>query len=109
MSDLRIAEAIAGRQYWQTFAQRPDSIRRSLALKGSRALASGRTRTSPLDSKRPRKSGTPAHAALNYISAIAHSEATIAVQRMGFDPTLGLMHTDKRYRPSLASDLMEPV
>ena len=28
---------------------------------------------------------------------------------MGFDPTLGLMHTDKRYRPSLSSDLMEPV
>ena len=28
---------------------------------------------------------------------------------MGFDPALGLMHADKRYRPSLASDLMEPV
>ena len=28
---------------------------------------------------------------------------------MGFDPTLGLMHTDKCYRPSLSSDLIEPV
>lgn len=28
---------------------------------------------------------------------------------MGFDPTLGLMHADKRYRPSLASDLIEPA
>src|SRR5205809_7581617 len=28
---------------------------------------------------------------------------------MGFDPGLGLMHADKRYRPSLASDLMEPA
>jgi CRISPR-associated protein Cas1 len=28
---------------------------------------------------------------------------------MGLDPTLGLMHSDKRHRPSLASDLMEPV
>ncbi len=28
---------------------------------------------------------------------------------MGFDPSLGLMHSDKRYRPSLASDLMEPA
>jgi CRISPR/Cas system-associated endonuclease Cas1 len=26
-----------------------------------------------------------------------------------FDPTIGLMHADKRYRPSLASDLMEPA
>ena len=37
-----------------------------------------------------------------------HCKATAAAQRMGFDPTLGLMHSDKRYRPSLASDLMEP-
>jgi CRISPR associated protein Cas1 len=39
----------------------------------------------------------------------SQTEATIAAQRMGFDPTLGLMHTDKRYRHSLSSDLMEPV
>jgi CRISP-associated protein Cas1 len=51
----------------------------------------------------------PAHAVLNCLCAVARTEATIAAQRMGFDPTLGLMHTDKRYRPSLASDLMEPV
>ena len=44
-----------------------------------------------------------------YENAILETEATIAAQRMGFDPTLGLMHADKRYRPSLASDLMEPV
>jgi hypothetical protein len=50
-----------------------------------------------------------AHAILNYLYAILQTEATIAAQRMGFDPTLGLMHADKRYRPSLASDLMEPV
>jgi CRISPR/Cas system-associated endonuclease Cas1 len=28
---------------------------------------------------------------------------------MGLDPSLGLMHTDVRYRASLATDLMEPV
>jgi CRISPR/Cas system-associated endonuclease Cas1 len=28
---------------------------------------------------------------------------------MGFDLTLGLIHSDKRYRPSLESDLMGPV
>ena len=46
---------------------------------------------------------------MNYLYAIAQTGATLAAQRMGFDPTLGLMHTDKRYRPSLAADLMEPV
>jgi len=49
------------------------------------------------------------YAILNYLFAIAQTEATIAAQRMGFDPTLGLMHSDKRCRPSLSSDLMEPV
>jgi CRISPR/Cas system-associated endonuclease Cas1 len=29
--------------------------------------------------------------------------------RAGLDPALGLMHTDTRYRGSLATDLMEPV
>jgi hypothetical protein len=32
---------------------------------------------------------------------------TIPAQRIGFDPTLGPMHAKKRYRLSLASDLME--
>ena len=48
-------------------------------------------------------------AILNYLYAIVETETTIAIQRMGLDPSLGLMHADKRYRPSLASDLMEPV
>jgi CRISPR/Cas system-associated endonuclease Cas1 len=52
---------------------------------------------------------TPAHAILNYFYAILETETTIAAQRMGFDPALGLMRADQRYRASLASDLMEPV
>jgi len=109
MSELRSAEAIAGRQYWQSFAHVPirfDS--RWCSLVPAHWHRAG-PRTSPLDSKSPRKAGTPAHAVLNYLYAIALTEATIAAQRMGFDPTLGLMHSDKRYRPSLSSDLMEPV
>ena len=46
--------------------------------------------------------GLPAHAVLNYLHAILESETTIAAYRMGFDPSLGLMHVDKRYRPSLS-------
>jgi CRISPR/Cas system-associated endonuclease Cas1 len=33
----------------------------------------------------------------------------IALQAYGFDPGLGILHTDKRYRGSLAADLMESV
>jgi CRISP-associated protein Cas1 len=43
------------------------------------------------------------------IDAILETETTIAAHRMGFDPSLGLMHTDQRYRASLSSNLMEPV
>ncbi len=66
-------------------------------------------RTSPIDRKRAKRAMSPAHAILNYLYAILECEATIAAYRMGFDPSLGLMHADKRYRPSLASDLMEPA
>lgn len=109
ISELRLAEAIAGRQYWQSFAHVPirfDSQWRSQVPEHWRRAGS---RISPLDPKRPRKAGTPAHAILNYLYAILQTEASIVAQWMGFDPTLGLMHTDKRYRPSLVADLMEPV
>jgi CRISPR-associated protein Cas1 len=52
---------------------------------------------------------TPAHALLNYAYAILETEAIIAAHAIGFDPSLGLMHADVRYRSSLATDLMEPV
>jgi CRISPR/Cas system-associated endonuclease Cas1 len=37
------------------------------------------------------------------------NRATIAAHKLGFDPSLGLMHVDQRYRSSLATDLMEPA
>lgn len=106
---LRLAESIAGRYYWQTFAHLPirfDSRWRSAVPEHWHRAG---PRTSPGDRKRAKRAQTPAHAILNYLYAILQTEATIAAQRMGFDPSLGLMHKDKRYRPSLASDLMEPV
>jgi hypothetical protein len=33
----------------------------------------------------------------------------IAAHKLGFDPSIGILHTDQRYRRSLASDLMEPA
>ena len=48
------------------------------------------------------------HAILNYTYAILETETTIAAHKLGFDPSIGLMHADQRYRSSLATDLMEP-
>jgi len=61
------------------------------------------------EKKRARKATTPMHAILNYTYAILETEATIAAHKVGFDPSLGLMHVDQRYRSSLATDLMEPA
>jgi CRISPR/Cas system-associated endonuclease Cas1 len=49
-------------------------------------------RTSWVDGKRARKATTPVHAILNYSYAILEVEATIAKHKLGFDPSLGLMH-----------------
>lgn len=57
-----------------------------------------------MDGKRARKAATPVHAILNYSYAILEVEATIAAHKLGFDPSLGLMHVDQRYRGSLATD-----
>lgn len=109
MNELRVAESIAGRQFWMGFANLPIRFERRWQASVPQHWHRAGPRTSPTDRKRAKRAQTPAHALLNYLYAILQTEATIAAQRMGFDPTLGLMHSDKRYRPSLASDLMEPV
>ncbi len=109
MNELRVAESIAGRIYWQCFANVPISFDRGWRADVPEHWHRAGPRTSPIDRKRAKRALTPAHALVNYLAAILQTEATIAAQRMGFDPTIGLMHADKRYRPSLASDLMEPV
>jgi CRISPR/Cas system-associated endonuclease Cas1 len=53
-------------------------------------------RTSRVDRRWPRRATTPAHALLNYAYAILETEAVIAAQATGFDPSLGLMHADVR-------------
>ncbi len=46
---------------------------------------------------------------LNDGYAILETEAILACHAAGLDPALGPMHTDTRYRGSLATDVMEPV
>jgi CRISP-associated protein Cas1 len=112
MADLRRVESVAGRYYWQTFAHLPihfDSVWRRTVPDHWHKAGPRTPRNAEVGHKRPKGAQTPAHAIVNYLYAILETEATIAAYRMGFDPALGLMHSDKRYRPSLASDLMEPT
>jgi len=67
-------------------------------------------RRSPLDYGRsPRKAATPVNALLNYAYALGEAETRLAILAVGLDPGLGLIHTDKKARDSLALDLLEPL
>lgn len=108
-AELRRLESAAGRNYWQTWARLPvrfdsswrESVPEHWHVAGPRTSAAE-------EKKRARKATSPVHAILNYSYAVLETEATVAAHKLGFDPSLGLMHTDQRYRSSLAADLMEP-
>lgn len=68
------------------------------------------TRSSPLHASRTNRSAAnPVNALLNYGYALAEAECRIAAITVGLDPGLGIVHTDKRDRDSLALDLLEPL
>ena len=106
---LRAIEAIAGRYYWTTWSLVPVHFARPWGHRVPEHWHTAGSRTSPIDKKMPRRAATPVHAMLNYGYAILEAEAILACHAAGLDPALGLMHTDARYRGSLATDLMEPV
>lgn len=66
-------------------------------------------RTSPLHTSghSPRSAADPVNALLNYGYALAEVECRIACLALGLDPGLGIIHTDKKNRDSLALDLLE--
>ena len=55
----------------------------------------------------PRTATNPANATLNYLYALLEAETFLACHAVGLDPGLGIFHTDRRDRASLALDLME--
>ena len=108
LDDLRARESVAGRWYWHALGHVPVRFHRSWASRVPAHWRIGGPRTSVLSGmKSARKATTPLHALANYTYAILETEATVVLQAFGFDPSLGILHSDKRYRGSLAADLME--
>ncbi len=68
-------------------------------------------RTSPLKQggSSPRMAADPINALLNYTYTLAEAECRLALLALGLDPGLGVVHTDKKNRDSLALDLLEPL
>lgn len=65
-------------------------------------------RESELIGALPMNASDPMNACLNYAYAVLEGWAVSACYRMGLDPEMGILHKDKTYRPSMASDMMEP-
>lgn len=102
-------ESMAASLYWSTWQHIPlNWQKRDLPKIPTRWLEWG-PRKSALAGESPRAAISPAHAMLNYLYAILESEATIALQTLGLDPTFGIMHADYRLRNSLSLDIMEVV
>lgn len=62
------------------------------------ASINGRNRRPPRD---------PVNAVLSFLYSLLTKELTVALQSSGFDPMLGMFHTPRYGRPSLALDLAE--
>jgi CRISPR-associated endonuclease Cas1 len=107
--ELRKLESIAGRYYWQTWARLPIKFERKIRGTVPEHWHTAGPRTSKVDRQWPRRAMTPVHAGVNYGYSILEAECAIAAYAVGFDPSIGLMHADVRYRGGLAVDLMEPL
>jgi CRISPR-associated endonuclease Cas1 len=66
-------------------------------------------RRSDIGGNSARRATDPINALLNYSYALAEAECVHAVRAVGLDPGLGILHTDKKGRDSLALDLLEPL
>jgi CRISPR-associated endonuclease Cas1 len=103
---LLAAEAQAAAAYWQAWAALPARFPpREAARLPDHWLTFGRRAS--LITAGPRTATNPANAILNYLYALLEAETILACYAVGLDPGLGIFHTDRRDRASLALDLME--
>ena len=108
IADLRYIESRAAVEYWDAWHGIPMRF-------GSRDVKHIPAHWLAFDSRRSqlsssnRKASTPINAILNYLYGILEAEARIAAYRVGCDPGMGLIHSDKPHRANFAADLMEPV
>ncbi len=66
-------------------------------------------RASPVHGLSPHNAITPANALFNYAYQVLETEMRIAILAVGLDPEMAVFHSDRRFRNSLAHDLMEPL
>ena len=65
------------------------------------------SRSSSLHQAGNRNASHPVNALLNYAYAVLQSHVHMRTVASGYDPFLGLMHSDQEYAPAFVFDLME--
>jgi CRISPR-associated endonuclease Cas1 len=106
LDGLLAAEALAAAAYWQAWAP----VEVSFPSRDWHKLPEYWLRfgqPASLITGGPRTATNPANAILNYLYALLEAETILACHAVGLDPGLGIFHTDRRDRASLALDLME--
>ena len=103
---LLAAESQAAAAYWQAWSALPT---RFPPREAARLPDHWRTfgQRASLITAGPRTATNPANAILNYLYALLEAETILACYVVSLDPGLGIFHTDRRDRASLALDLME--
>jgi hypothetical protein len=105
---IRQIEGQASFRYWQAWETVAVTFAKADLVRVPEHWLTFGTRRSPL-SKNARGATTPANALLNYLYPVLESEARLAVNALGLDAGLGLLHADTASHDSLVYDLMEPV
>ncbi|MDA1004466.1 MAG: CRISPR-associated endonuclease Cas1 [Chloroflexi bacterium] len=106
--ELRLAESMAARAYWATWAPIELRFARRDEPRLPEHWKTFGNRSSPLTNS-PRRATNPGNALLNYLYALLEAECSIAILTLGLDPGLGFLHADQLSRDSLALDVMEAV
>ena len=108
VASLVAAEADAAAAYWEAWSELPIPIvDRSADCVPEHWITFGRRHS--LLSNGPRLACNPPNAILNYLYSLLETETTLACHAVGLDPLIGIFHTDKRSRASLALDAMEAI
>lgn len=103
---LLAAEAQAAAAYWNAWAP----LETRFAVRDARKLPEHWHtfgQRASLITGGPRTATNPSNAILNYLYALLETETILSCHEVGLDPGLGIFHTDRRDRSSLALDLME--
>lgn len=109
LAECRWEEAQAAAVYWQAWAGRvhmpfpPGDLAK---VPGHWLTFAGRTSLSH-EYDRNRNATDPVNALLNFAYRVGESEAVHACHALGLHPALGILHSDKQGRDSMALDLLE--